>query len=134
MYEILIGLMIISLVTLFLLLFIENELHFLNSIGIDKTRFISIKKTKIFIPVIMRKDGHTSTFSLYALGIYYVINLTGLLLLIVHLVTSSQIVYWIGVSILFLNLIVLMGSILKISLSKEQQEILNNYRNRNKKS
>jgi hypothetical protein len=130
MYEILIGLGIISLVTFVLLLFIDKELQFLSRIGIDKTRFVKIKKIKIFIPRIMRKDGQTSIFSLYALGSYYLINFTGLLLLIIHFVTGSQIVYWIGVSILFLNLFVLFGSILKISLNREQQKIKDNIRNK----
>lgn len=130
MYEILMGFGIISLVTFLLLLFIDKELLFLSSIGIKKTRFISIRKIKVFIPRIMRKDGHTSIFSLYALAIYYVINFTGLLLIIVHFITDSQIIYWIGVSILFFNLIVLMSSILKISLNREQQQIKNNSRNK----
>jgi hypothetical protein len=130
MYEILIGLAIISLVTFVLLLFIDKDLQFLSSIGIKKSKFVDITKINIFIPAIMRKDGHTSIFSLYALGIYYVINFTGLLLLSVHFVTGSQIIYWIGVSILFLNLFVLMGSFLKISLNKEQQKIKDNIRNK----
>ena len=130
MFEILIGLGIISFVTFVLLLFIDKELQFLSSIGISKTRFVSIQKIKIFIPSIMRKGGQTSFFSLYALGIYYVINFTGLLLLSVHFITRSQIVYWVGVSILFLNLFVLIGSILKISLNKEQQKIKDNIRNK----
>ena len=134
MYEILIGLGIISLVTFVLLLFIDKELQFLSRIGIDKTIFVNIKKIRIFIPSIMRKGGHASIFSLYALGIYYIINFTGLLLLIVHFVTSSHIVYWIGVSILFFNLIVLLSSILKISLNREQAKVRNNSRNKNKKS
>lgn len=123
MYEVLIGLGIISLFTFVLLLFIDKELQFLSSIGINKTRFVNIQKNKIFVPSIMRKGERTSIFSLYALGSYYIINLTGLLLIILHFLTSSQTVYWIGVSILFLNLIVLMSSVLKISLNREQNEI-----------
>lgn len=130
MYEILIGFGIISLVTFLLLLFIDKELLFLSSIGINKTRFVNIQKIKILIPRILRKDGHTSIFSLYALGSYYLINFTGLLLLIVHFVSGNQIVYWISVSILFFNLIVLMSSVLKISLNREQQQIKKNTRNK----
>jgi hypothetical protein len=66
MYEILIGLSIMSLVTFVILLFIDKELQFLSSIGINKTRFVNIQKIKLLIPGIMRKGGHTSIFSLYA--------------------------------------------------------------------
>lgn len=123
MYEILIGLGILSFSTFMILLFIDKELHFLSIIGINKTRYVDMSNKTVLIPTMMRKYGHISTFSLYALLTYYIINITSILLIITHFIVGNQSAYWIGIGLLFLNLLVLMSCILKVALNKEQQEI-----------
>jgi hypothetical protein len=132
MYEILIGLGVISLATFTVLLFIDKELQYLSNIGINKSKFVSIGKYRFLIPAKMHRNGSISTFALSMAIVYYLVNLLGVILVILHFVIENDAIYIIGCSTLSLNLVILIAMMIKMSLNKDQEIIKKNSSNKSK--
>jgi len=121
MYELLIGLCIFSVITFMFLSFIDRELRFLEKSNIRKVKFIKLKKANILFFKWMKKDKSISEFSFIMILLFYAVNFLGVATLVLHLITQIYVLWILCTILLFLNLPILLISMLRISLSKEEQ-------------
>ena len=122
MYEILIGLFLISTVTFIVLSFIDKEFRFLDESGIRRLKFIKIKKTRLLFFRWMKKDETISLFSYTMILTFYLINVLGAIFLTLHLILQIYVLWVFCIVLLFLNLPILVISLIRISLSEEEQK------------
>ncbi len=122
MYELLIGLSIIAVVTFTILSFIDREFRFLEESGIRKVKFIKISKTRILFFSWMKKDETISLFLFVMILTFYLVNVLGIVFLTLHLITQLHVLLVLCNVLLFLNSPILIISLMKISLSKEEQK------------
>jgi len=122
MYELLIGLFLISTVTFIVLSFIDKEFRFLEESGIRKVKFIKIRRTRLLFFRWMKKDETISLFSFAMILTFYLINVLGVVFLTLHLITQIYVLWVFCIVLLFLNLPILVISLIRISLSKEEQK------------
>lgn len=123
MYLILIPILIISFVTGFLLFNIDKELKYLNKLNIKKSKLVKLNKSKKLFYYENKTDGIITTFVLVNSIIYYVANITGLVLLIIHFISKNKLLYIISCSLFFVNIFIIVRLSLKISLNNEQRKI-----------
>jgi len=127
MYEILIGLYILAVITFVFLSFIDRELRFLEKSNIRKVKFIELKKANVLFFKWMKKDKSISEFSFIIILIFYAVNVLGVTTLVLHLITQVHVLWVLCVILLFLNLPILLISLIRISLSKDEQRHKNNH-------
>jgi hypothetical protein len=122
-YEILIVVGIVIIVVLLLLWTVDKEVKYLNELGIKRSTFISIKKCKILFPFHKRNENLISKFVFVNMLIFLIINVSGGVLLLFHLMLEHDLLFILSVCVLFLNLAVFVSIGIKISLNQEQRKI-----------
>jgi hypothetical protein len=126
MYELLIGLYILAVITFVFLSFIDRELRFLEKSNIRKVKFIELKKANVLFFKWMKKDKSISEFSFIMILLFYAVNVLGVTTLVLHLITQVHVLWVLCAILLFLNLPILLISLIRISLSKDEQRHKNN--------
>jgi hypothetical protein len=101
--------------------FIDRELRFLEKSNIRKVKFIKLKKANVLFFKWMKKDKSISEFSFIMILLFYAVNFLGVTILVLHLITQINALWILCTILLFLNLPILLISMLRISLSKEEQ-------------
>ncbi|MDZ4197344.1 MAG: hypothetical protein U1C51_08905 [Candidatus Izemoplasmatales bacterium] len=126
MYELLIGLYIFAVITFVFLSFIDRELRFLEKSNIRKVKFIELKKANDLFFKWMKKDKSISEFSFFMILSFYAVNVLGVATLVLHLITQVHVLWVLCAILLFLNLPILLISLISVSLSKDEQRHKNN--------
>ena len=123
MYQILIALFIFAAITLLLIYGADKELKYLSHINIKKVKLIKLTKGRCFFIYHNRKDNMITKHSFVCMIVYYILNVPGCSMLIIHFITNNNLFFNICVILLFLNLILFITSGMKISLTEEQRKL-----------
>ena len=108
----------------FLLLYgADKELKYLSKLSIKRVKLLTLARSKYFFVYHSRKENIITKYAFVGMIVYYIINILGLLLLLVHFITMNDLLLIFSCVMFFLNLSVFMTSAIKISLNREQQKI-----------
>jgi|AGTN01.1.fsa_nt_gi hypothetical protein len=101
----------------------DKELKYLKDLKIKKVKTLDLKKFRFLFLYTKRNEFTITRFVFINSIIFYIINLSAIILLVIHLLTKIDYSYTICCILFLLNLLLILCSLMRISLKREQLKI-----------
>ena len=122
-YEYFISSGLFALFSVLILCFIDKELKYRTELGLQKNKLVLIKHFRFLFSYKDHRKGIITRFVLINMILFYLINLSTVILIIIQLINKSELLFMISVGVSWLNFILFLTIAVKLSLSPEKEKI-----------